>query len=252
MSETVEALRRFLTVPDEELLTLPDEERRDSKFYVMGTIAAELVSSATGPDLDQAIVMIKDLQRSDREHDVSPFRRLLLSMLCGFLQSFLADRHPAMSPSSPLTVPEHVLNLLTVSPQDTTELANAIGCSPEVTEQAITQLQEAGLIELSSETAGDQLESYEPASAAYELTTKGEQRLDDRFFGQLADESLSPDYDLGNVLGPLTGVVAELNAHAPGIAAVLYPGLAVLKDRVDDPELRAAADGELGDRYTSG
>ncbi len=241
MSETVEALRR--------LLTLPDDELNESKFHLMGTLAAELVSSVTEPDLGEAIVMINDLKRSVGQQDISPFQRFLLLMVSGFLQSFLADRQLASSPSPPFTVPEHVLNLLTLVPQDTTWLSNAIGCSPAVTEQALTQLQDAGLIEPTSETTDGQVESNEPASTTYELTTKGEQRLDDRFFGQPAEELLPPDYDLGRALGPLTEVVAELNAHAPGIAAALHPGLAVLKDQVHDPELRAAADVELGDTY---
>ena len=50
---------------------------------------------------------------------------------------------------------------------------------------------------------------------------------------------------------PLTEVVGELNAHAPAIAAVLYPGLDKLADRVEDEDLRAAAINELGASYRS-
>jgi hypothetical protein len=85
--------------------------------------------------------------------------------------------------------------------------------------------------------------------ATYELTARGEQRLDDRFLGQLSDEYQSPQFDFSQALQPLTRVVADLNAHAPVIAELLYPGLDVLKDHVYDQGLRSAAMGELSESY---
>jgi hypothetical protein len=112
----------------------------------------------------------------------------------------------------------------------------------------------------------EQMESSEHSDqrvVTYRLTPKGEKRQEDRFFGQPTDDggtitdadaedTEDDDYDYGRVFVPLVEVVEELNSHAPNIAATLYPGLDVLKDRVDDAGLRAAAIGQLGEAYKAG
>lgn len=165
-------------------------------------------------------------------------------MVLGLLQGVLADRHSVKQGGLPPTVSERVLNLLTLEPQNTLALADAIDCSPVTTSLALTQLQDAGLIELKSDS-----EDADDLHQTYELTARGEQRLDDRFLGQLSDEYQSPQFDFSQALQPLTRVVADLNAHAPVIAELLYPGLNVLKDHVYDQGLRSAAMGELGESY---
>ncbi|MGB7165310.1 MAG: hypothetical protein WBD70_19590 [Mycobacterium sp.] len=70
-----------------------------------------------------------------------------------------------------------------------------------------------------------------------------------REVGFVDSDLVDQEFDHGQLLPQLTGVVAVLNTHAPEIAAVLYPGLNVLKDHVDDPDLRAAAVSELSAGY---
>jgi DNA-binding MarR family transcriptional regulator len=247
VSETVAALS--------ELLASTDEVIDPPRSYLVGQLASELVASGTEPQLSEAIVAIKDSQQNVGPEDASPYRESVLAMLSGLLQGVLADRQSAGRPGSELTVREQVLNLLAIEPQNPTTLATEIGCAPATVSRALGRLREVGLV--------DSEASSEPGDGrrvTYQLTTKGEKHLDDRFFGQLADDEqgLSEgdqddqedrEYDYSRLLAPLTGVVAELNTHAPAIAATLYPGLDVLKDQVDDPGLRAAAVGELGAHY---
>jgi hypothetical protein len=85
----------------------------------------------------------------------------------------------------------------------------------------------------------------------YQLTEKGETRRQDRFFGRLKGDLVSEDdyeddeYDYGQSLAQLTQLVAELSELDPVVASGLYPTLEVLKDQVDDPQLRAEALGKL-------
>jgi hypothetical protein len=237
MSETVAALVESLEA--DKVLDTP-------KSYVIGQLVAEVVASASEPELSEAVVTVKNFQRGAEQEDASLFRKSLLSLVSGLLQGVLANRQSAGRAGSPSTISEHVLNLLTIGPQNPTDLSNAIGCSPATALQALTGLHQAGLVGLtsSSESADDQ-------DMTYELTTKGEVRQDDRFLGQLVEDPVMPAYDFGQVLRPLTEVVAKLNTHAPAIAEILYPGLGLLTDQVHDPELRAAAVGELGPSYQS-
>jgi Bacterial regulatory protein, arsR family len=245
VSETVDSLG--------ERLAARDEDFTDRECHLIGQLAAELIASASEQELSQAIVMIKELRRDtdpeDLRRDSDPegalsVRQSLLSTMSGLLQSVLGDRQSPGRLGVPLDVRERVLNLLVIAPQNPTELSNAIGCSPAITSRSLTGLHDAGLVEPRSDSEGADEEF-----PVYELTTKGEQRQDDRFFGRLADGPEIPKYDYGEVLQSLTGVVAELNTHDPAIAEVLYPGLAVLNDQVYDPQLRAAAVNELGGPY---
>lgn len=244
MSETVASLS--------ELVASADEVVDTPRSYLMGQLVGELVASASEPELTNAIVAVKDSQQSADSEDASPLRQSVLAMLSGLLQGVLASQQSTGRTAAQLTVRERVLNLLAIGPANPTYLADEIGCSPETVSRALTRLRAIGLVE--------PMESSEHADGrvvTYQLTPKGEKRQDDRFFGQLGDdeETISDgdvedqDYDYGQVLKPLTEVVAELNAHAPRIATTLYAGLDVLKDQVDDPGLRAAAIGELGEGY---
>ena len=220
----------------------------------MGQLAAELVASKSDADLSEAIVAIKRSQQDFDGEDASRLRQSVLAMMSGLLQGVLADQQSAGQRAAQLTVRERVLNLLAIEPQNPTSLSNEIGCSPETVSRALTRLREIGLVEPKENSELD-----DGRRVTYQLTTKGEKRQDDRFFGQLSDDEESgsdddeaePEYDYGRVLVPLTEVVGELNAHAPAIAAVLYPGLDKLADRVEDEDLRAAAINELGASYRS-
>jgi len=233
--ETVDSLR--------ERLAAPDESFDPDSAHLIGQLAAELAASASEQELSQLAVEIRALER-DTEHERPPtVRQSVLAVMSGLVQSVLGDRQSAVGAGIPLDIRDRVLNLLVIAPQNPIGLSNAIGCSPAVTSRALTGLREAGLVEAttSSETDDD-------PTVVHELTTKGEARQDDLFFGRRIDDDEQSPYDYGQVLVPLTEVVAELNTHAPAIAEVLYPGLSVVLDRVDDPGLRAAAVNELGGR----
>lgn len=246
MSKTVAALS--------ELISSADDVASPPTSYLMGQLAAELVASKSAPDLSDAIVAIKDAQQNLDQENVSPLRQSVLAMMSGLLQGVLADQQTDGRRAEQLTVRERVLNLLAIGPRNPKNLTDEIGCSPETVSRALTRLSDVGLV--------DSMESPEQSDRrirTYYLTPKGEKRQDDRFFGQLADDegtitdvdAEDQDYDYGRVLVPLTEVVGELNAHAPAIAAVLYPGLDKLADRVEDEDLRAAAINELGASYRS-
>jgi hypothetical protein len=236
MSETVDSLIEALAAPDEVF----NNDRSD----LIGRLAAELVASASEQELSRAVLMVKELQPGADPEVALSVRQSLLSMMSGLLQSVLGDRQSPGRVGVPLDVSERVLNLLVIAPQNPTELSNAIGCSPAIASRTLTGLHNAGLVEPRSDSEG-----ADDPFLVYELTTKGEERQDDRFLGRLADAPEAPKYDYGEVLQSLTGVVAELNTVDPAIAEVLYPGLAVLNDQVYDPQLRAAAVNELGGPY---
>jgi len=238
VSETVASLR--------ELLDASDEQLDDERSHVIGQLAAELVASGSEQDLSQAVIAIKDLKRGADQGAAPSVRQSLLSAVSGLLQSVLGSRQSATGINLPLSVQERVLNLLVLGEQTPIDLSNAIGCSPAVTSLALTGLHDAGLVEPTpdSESADDQ-------HVTYQLTARGEKRQDDRFLGELADDYVKPQYDYGQVLTPLTQVVAELNTYDPAIAQVLYPGLRVLTSQVYVPQLRAAAVNELGGAYIS-
>jgi DNA-binding MarR family transcriptional regulator len=238
VSETVAALS--------ELLDSADEAIGGTKSYLVGQLAAELITSASDAELSQVIVTTHQ-QRGSSDGEVAPTsRESVYSMMSGLLQGVLADRQSAGTPVTPLTVRERVLNLLAIEPQNPTSLATEIGCAPATASRALGRLRHAGLVEYrpSSETADGR-------HVTYQLTTEGEKRQDDRFLGRLDYDPISEDdyeddwYGYGQELAQLTQLVADLNTHDPAIAAELYPALEALKDRVDDPELRAAALGEL-------
>jgi DNA-binding MarR family transcriptional regulator len=246
MSKTVAALSG--------LISSADDVASPPTSYLMGQLAAELVASKSAPDLSDAIVAIKDAQQNLDQENVSPLRQSVLAMMSGLLQGVLADQQTDGRRAEQLTVRERVLNLLAIGPRNPKNLTDEIGCSPETVSRALTRLSDVGLV--------DSMESPEQSDRrirTYYLTPKGEKRQDDRFFGQLADDegtitdvdAEDQDYDYGRVLVPLTEVVGELNTHAPAIAAVLYPGLDKLADRVEDEDLRAAAINELGASYRS-
>jgi hypothetical protein len=155
MNETVAAIR--------DLLTPADRPFNSEKSYVLGQLAAELIKTASEEELSEVVLMIKSIQESADRKGTRSFRGLCLSMVLGLLQGVLADRHSVKRGGLPPTVSERVLNLLTLEPQNTLALADAIGCSPVTTSLALTQLQDAGLIELKSdsESADDQHQTYE-------------------------------------------------------------------------------------------
>ena len=238
MSETINSLRENLA-------------RRDGLFdekwaHRVGVLAAELIGSASEQELGQAVVMIKELPGDSNEEGAVSVPGSLRSAMLGLLQSLLGDRQSTGRTMLPLSVQERLLNLLVLGPGKPLDLSNAIGCSPAIVSAALTELRDSGYVAPTSdsESADDQLMTYQ-------LTAKGEKRQDDRFLGELADDYVKPQYDYGQVLGPLTQVVAELNTYDPVIAQVLYPGLHVLTKQVVDPQLRAAAVNELGGPYIS-
>jgi hypothetical protein len=239
VSETVTSLG--------ELLATPDAELDNVRSHLIGQLAAELVASGSEQDLSQAVIAIKDLQRGADQEAAPSVRQSLLSVVSGLLQSVLGNRQSAGGVSLPLTVQDRVLNQLVLGQRNPIDLSNAIGCSPAVTKLALTGLRDAGLVEPTPDS-----ESADDEHVTYELTARGEKRQDDRFFGELVDDHVKqPEYDYGQVLGPLTQVVAELNTYDPVIAQALYPGLHVLTNQVYDPQLRAAAVNELGGPYIS-
>jgi DNA-binding MarR family transcriptional regulator len=220
----------------------------------MGQLAAELVASKSEADLSEAIVAIKRSQQDSygEDEDASPLRQSVLAMMSGLLQGVLADQQSTGQGAAQLTVRERVLNLLAIEPRNPRSLSSEIGCPPETVSRALTRLRQVGLVEPQENSELD-----DGRRVTYQLTAKGEQRQEDRFFGRLSDDGESvfeddeaePEYDYGRVLVPLTKVVGELNAHAPAIAADLYPGLGKLADRVEDEDLRAAAIDQLGASY---
>ena len=234
MSETVDSLSERLAAPDKEF-------DRDTTRLI-GQLAAEL-ASASEEELGNLAVTIRGLEGAADEESSLTVRQSVLAVMSALVQSLLGDRQSATEVGVPMDVRERVLNLLVLEAQNPISLSNAIGCSPAITSEALTGLSRAGLVEpmVTSDTVDD-------LNVVYQLTTKGEARQDDVFFGRRVDYDVAPAYDYGKVLVPLTEVVAELNTHAPAIAEVLYPGLDALMNQVDDQRLRAAAVNELGGR----
>jgi DNA-binding MarR family transcriptional regulator len=241
VSETVDALS--------ELIASTDQVVDPAQSYMLGQLGAELVASGSQLQLSDAIVAINDHQQSE---DTSQFRESVLAMMSGLLQGVLAAQQSAGQTDEQLTVRERVLNLLAVEPQNPTSLSDQIGCSPETVSRALGRLRKVGLVEPKASSELD-----DGRVVTYRLTDKGEQRQDDRFFGRLGDQEevisdddqVDQDYDFDQVTQTVTEAVAELNTHAPAIAATFYQGLNVLKDQAHNPELRAAAMGELSAGY---
>jgi DNA-binding MarR family transcriptional regulator len=245
VSETVAALS--------ELLDSTGEVIDPPKSYLLGQLASELVASGSPLQLNDAIVAINESQRTE---DTSQFRESVLAMMSGLLQGVLAAQQSSGQSAEQQTVRERVLNLLAVAPQNPRSLSAEIGCTSEAVSRALGRLRKVGLVEPKASSELD-----DGRVVTYQLTTKGEKRQDDRFFGRTGDEAdgltedepednePDQDYDYDQLLPQLTEVVAELNTHAPTIAAVLYPGLDVLKDQVHNPELRAKAESELSAGY---
>jgi DNA-binding transcriptional ArsR family regulator len=223
-----------------EVIASVDKKIKPEKARLLG----QLVASASKSELADAIVAVKESQQSVPGDNVSQFRRAFLELLSGLLQGVQASRQSPPLTSSPVMVRERVLNLLATGPQNPTDLADQIGYPEHTVSQALHGLSGVGLVDLRTGSEAD--------DGIYQLTSKGEQRQDDRFFGRLADDDsirVDPGYDYSQVLAPLTEIVAELNTHAPEIAAGLYPGLDALKDQVNDPDLRAAAASELSAEF---
>lgn len=238
VSETVASLG--------ELLDSADEVVDGPTSYLIGQLAAELIGSASDAELSRLIVAAHRQSGSSDREVAPPARQSLLSMLSGLLQGVLGDRESAGRAGSPLTVRERVLNLLAIEPRNPKSLSSEIGCSMATASRALRRLHDNELVEKTSNP-----DLADGRYVMYQLTDKGEKRQEDRFFGQLEDDPVSEGdyeddgYDYGQSLTQLTQLVAELNNHDPAIAAELCPALDAFKDRVDDPELRAAALGEL-------
>jgi DNA-binding MarR family transcriptional regulator len=235
VSETVDALG--------EMIASPDSVNDTSKPYLIGQLAAELVSSASQPDLSDAIVAITDaLQSADQ--DASPLRQSFLTMLLGLLKGVQADQQSTEATAAQLTVREQVLNLLAIGPQNPTSLSAQIGCSPATVSRALARLRDSGLVEPKANA-----EPADGRNRPYQLTSKGEQRQDDRFFGRLADDEVGAsegdaedqEVDYAHQLTPLPLVVAALEKQAPAVADDVNSWLNVLVEHVDDPGLLAAA-----------
>lgn len=249
MSEAAAALR--------ELLDPGDEAIKGTTAYLAGQLAAELIASASDAELSQLIVDTHQQSSSADQQDVPTARQALLSLVSGLLQGVLSGRQSAGRTVSPLTVREHVLNLLAIEPHNPASLATEIGCSPATASRALRRLHDAGLVENAAKSP-----LADGRHVLYQLTSEGEQRQDDHFFGRLGDgdevtseeeevrsesesEEVGAGYDYGEPLERLTQVTAQLNEHDPGLARRLYPALDALKDHVDDPALRAAAVSEM-------
>lgn len=238
VSETAVALGELLD---------SDEAIDGPTSYLIGQLAAELITSASSDaELSQLIVTTHQQSGSPGRRVGRTSRESLFPMLSGLFQGVLADRQSAGTPDSPLTVRERVLNLLAIEPQNPTSLATEIGCAPATASRALGRLRRARLVE-----SRPNAETADGRNVTYQLTTKGEERQDDRFLGRLDYDPVLEDdyeddgYDYGQPLAELTQLVAGLNKHDPAIAAELYRALDALQDRVDDSELRAAALGEL-------
>jgi len=238
VSETVAALS--------ELLDSADEAISGSKSYLVGQLAAELITSASEAELSQLIVATHQPSSSSDRQVASASRESLYAMLSGLLQGVLADRQSGATAGSPLTVRERVLNLLATEPRNPKSLSTEIGCSMATTSRALSRLHHNELVEKTSNP-----DLADGRYVMYRLTDKGKKRQEDRFFGRLEDDPISGDdyeddeHDYGRSLAQLTQLVAELSEHDPVIASGLYPTLEVLKDQVDDPQLRAEALGKL-------
>lgn len=236
VSETVDALG--------ELIASPASVVDTSKPYLIGQLAAELVSSASQPELSDAIVTITDALQSADQEDTSPLRQSFLTMLLGLLKGVQADQQPTERTAAQLTVREQVLNLLAIEPQNPTSLSAQIGCSPATVSRALARLRNSGLVEPKANA-----EPADGRNRTYQLTSKGEQRQDDRFFGRLADDEVGTsegdaedqEVDYAHQLPPLPLVVAALEKQAPAIADDVNSWLDVLVEHVDDPGLLAAA-----------
>jgi DNA-binding MarR family transcriptional regulator len=239
VSETVDALG--------ELIASPDNVVDVSKPYLIGQLAAELVSSASQPELSDAIVTITDsLQRADQE-DASPLRQSFLTMLLGLLNGVQADQQSTGRTAPQLTVREQVLNLLAIEPQNPTSLSAQIGCSYATVSRALARLRDSGLVEPIA-NAGP----ADGRNRTYQLTSKGEKRQDDRFFGRLADDEVGTsegdegdqEFEHAGQLTPLPVIVEAVKAGDPAVAAELNSWLDLFKDYVD-PKLLATM-GDLG------
>ena len=210
--------------------------------YLIGQLAAELVTSAPDTELGELIVT------THQDRQAAPMsRESLFPMLSGLLQGVLSHRQYAGRAGSPLTVRERVLNLLAIEPRNPKSLSSEIGCSVATASRALSRLRESELVERTPNS-----EHSDGRYVMYQLTETGERRQDNHFFGLLGDDDpVSQDsyeddeYDYGQSLARLTQLVAELSKHDPVIASGLYPTLELLKDQVDDPQLRAEALGGL-------
>lgn len=247
MSEAAAALR--------ELLDPADEVIKGTAAYLIGQLAAELIASASDAELSQLIVDIHQQSSSADPQEVPTARQSLLLLVSGLLQGVLSGRQSAGRTVSPLTVREHVLNLLAIEPHNPASLATEIGCSPATASRALRRLHDAGLVENAAKSP-----LADGRHVLYQLTSEGEQRQDDHFFGRLGDgDEVTSEhdeirseygeeddgYDYGEPLEQLTQIAAQLNEHDQGLARRLYPALDALKDHVDDPVLRAAALSEM-------
>jgi len=239
VSETVASLG--------ELLDSAEEVVDGPTSYLVGQLAAELISSASDAELNQMIVAAHQHSGSSDREVTPSARQSILSMLLGLLQGVLADRESAGHTASPLTVRERVLNLLATEPRNPKSLSNEIGCSMATASRALRRLHDSDLVVKTSSP-----DLADGRYVMYELTEKGQKRQEDRFFGRLPDDDpVSQDiykdceYDYCESLARLTDLVADLRKHDPVMASGLYLTLELLKDQVDEPNLRADALSEL-------
>jgi hypothetical protein len=210
--------------------------------YLIGQLAAELVTSSPDAVLSEVIVT------THQDRQAAPIsRESLFPMLSGLLQGVLSHRQYAGRAGSPLTVRERVLNLLAIEPRNPKSLSAEIGCSVATASRALSRLRDSELVERTSNS-----EHSDGRYVMYQLTEAGGRRQDDHFFGLLGDDDPvagddyeHDEYDYGHSLAQLTQLVAELSNQDPVIASGLYPTLELLKDQVDDPQLRADALGKL-------
>lgn len=240
-----------------EMLGSTDEVIKGTTAYLIGQLAAEFIASASDAELSQLIVDTHQQSGSPDQQDAPTARQALLSLVSGLLQGVLSGRQSVGRAASSLTVREHVLNLLAIEPQNPTSLAAEIGCSLATASRALRRLDDAGLVEKSAKS-----HLADGRHVLYRLTSAGEKRQDDHFFGRLTDGDeaasendrfrsekedmeVAADYDYGQPLEQLTQIAAQLNEQDQDLARQLYPVLDALKDQVDDPALRAAAISEM-------
>lgn len=234
MSETAVALS--------ELIDSVEAAIDGPTSYLIGQLTAELVTSAPDAELSELIAS------THQEQQAEPIsRESLFPMMSGLLQGVLSHRQHAGRAASTLTVRERVLNLLTIEPRNPTSLSTEIGCSIATASRALSRLRDSNLVERTSNA-----EHADGRHVMYQLTADGERRQDDHFFGILEDDdpvshdTLDDDeHDYRHSLAQLMELVAELSKRDPVISGGLYPTLELLKDQVDDPQLRAEALGKL-------
>ncbi|MGO9100608.1 MAG: ArsR/SmtB family transcription factor [Mycobacterium sp.] len=222
-----------------ELLAPADRVIDSPTSYLIGQLAAELITSASDQELRQLIVATQEPEPQHAgDRDAAPSsRQTVLAMLSGFLQGLLADRRFAATADSPLTVRERVLNLLAIGPHNPSSLSAEIGCSMATTSRALRRLRQQELVDSTPPDSG----VGDRRHVMYQLTAKGEKRQDDHFLGQLTDETedMSDDaddeavYHYSRLLERLTEFAGELNQHDAAIAEQLSPTLNALKERVE-------------------